>query len=79
MKEVIETSAAENFRQIKARGKILVERKDGFWEEKSECDVLSDIQSRRLVAEEVTEWHPDENGIARECPTGYCRYRRSRT
>jgi hypothetical protein len=52
-------------------GKVLVEKRNGFFEFKDENEVARDFN---YVRTEITEWAKDENGIARECGTGLYRY-----
>jgi hypothetical protein len=61
---------AEEIRQKRLEGKVLVEREDGNFEYRKLDDVKVDILVGKLVAEEVKEYYPNEDKVAQLCPTG---------
>ena len=71
---------AEEIRLARLQGKILVENEKGYFEFKDKDDggVRLDLYFRKLTKEEIIVYHPDENNIARPCPTGEYRYVRTK-
>jgi hypothetical protein len=59
----------EAIRQLDAKGKILVENNNGGFDvwDKGVADHLPDLQYEKR---ELKQYFPDENNVARPCPTG---------
>lgn len=64
--------------RFKREGKVLVETGNGTYEPRSQEHANREAMLGNLVSEEQMVYYPDENGIARACPTGNYTYRKRR-